>query len=198
MNNANRMLYFGISVIVLGLMLFAYSLSSYNEVKGLYNKIDFDELENNAQIPTSEKYHKYLSISDFLNQALKKNKNLPIKNTSCVYLDYAQRNTLGLYKLIFKNSNEDYERKETTEKNIKFLYDILDNYRICPKSAEYKKELKNIIDELENYEDYSKSIDIEDFINNNTPQINENTEDLSEDEIYADSTQETETEEVKE
>ena len=148
MNN-NNLLILGICTIITGILLFIYSVNSYAQINSLSNKIDFDELENNNRMPTSDKYYKHLSYAEILNQYLEKNKNLPIKNTSCVYLDYAQHNTVSLYKLIYKGSQEDNSRREIVQINIEKLNDMLNNYRSCTHAPEYKKELDNILDDIE-------------------------------------------------
>lgn len=149
----NGLLVLGISATVLGLFLLMYSIASYSEVKLVTDKIDFDTLDNNNQISTSDKYYKYLSIWDTLNQKLEKNKNLPIKNMSCAYLDYAQHNIKSMYKLVYKIANEDTARRSVVEGNIKNLSDMYNNYTSCRKTALYKEELKNMLEEIENSND---------------------------------------------
>lgn len=146
----NGQLVFGICAIISGLFLLMYSIASYSEVKLVTDKIDFDMIDNNNQISISDKYYKYLSIWDTLNQKLEKNKNLPIKNMSCAYLDYAQHNVKSMYKLVFKSANEDLERRSVVEGNIKTLSEMYNNYTTCRKTALYQEELKNMLDEIEN------------------------------------------------
>ena len=117
----NNTLALGVTLLIFGMALLAYCLSSYFEIKTLENKIDFINLEDNKQISTNDK--------DFLLQKLKKNKNLPIKNSSCAYLDYAQHNILDMYTLIFKGVNEDAVKKDVVEGNTKTLLSIYDNYK---------------------------------------------------------------------
>lgn len=145
----NNLLIGGICAIILGIALLCYSVRSYSEIKYLNNKIDFDELDNNTQIPTSDKYYKHLSISDFLNQKLEKNKNLPVKNTSCAYLDYQQHNMLSLYRLIYKTANDDSTRKSVVEGNMRSYLRIMDSYKTCRKYNQYKNEIQNKIEEIE-------------------------------------------------
>lgn len=145
----NSQLILGIVVIIAGLVLLVYSIASYAEVRTLSGKIDFDELDNNNRIPTSEKYYKYLSISDYLNQSLTKNKNLPIKNVSCVYVDYAQHNTVSLYNLIYKGNSGEESKREVVEGNIKYLSEMLGSYKMCRRTAEYKKELDDLLEEID-------------------------------------------------
>lgn len=142
--HTNNMLFTGILFLVLGLVLLAYSISSFIETRELTNKIDFTELENNNQMPDSDKYFQYLSNADFLNQKLNQNKNLPFKNASCAYVDYAQRNALDLYKLI-ENQTES-TRKEVAEGNIKSLLTIYENYKTCKNISKYKEELNKILE----------------------------------------------------
>ncbi len=163
----NGLLTLGIGVIIVGLALLVYSITSYSEVKLVTDKIDFDELDNNNQISTSDKYYKYLSIWDTLNQKLEKNKNLPIKNMSCAYLDYAQHNIKSLYKLVYKSANEDASRRAVVEGNIKSLTDLYQNYKTCRKTALYIEELNKIRDEIENSDDIFYQGRMETFINGN-------------------------------
>ncbi len=163
----NNLLIIGILTIIVGIILLIYSIISYAEIKALSNKIDFDELENNNQISTQDKYYKHLSISDYLNQAINKNKNLPLKNTSCIYVDYAQRNTILMYKLIFKGVHEDLSKRDVVEGNIKHLQDALNNYKMCKNASRYKKELDDILDEIKKNNDMQadKRLIMETFLN---------------------------------
>ena len=83
----NELIMLGTGILILGLVLGSYSLSTYVETKDLASKIDFELIDDNNELSSIEKYYKYISIADFLNQKLTKNKNLAIKTTSCVYLD---------------------------------------------------------------------------------------------------------------
>ncbi|MBP3821225.1 hypothetical protein J6G99_06235 [bacterium] len=176
-SSGNKMLLLGLGIIILGLALLIYSLTYYAEVKSLESKIDFEELDNSNQISTSDKYYKYLTYSDYLNQVLNKNKNILLKNVSCVYLDYAQHNTLALYKLIFKGASDDTQRRGVVEGNIRSLSNMLDNYGICKQTPKYKEELKNILDDIRKTEDFkdSHSVNMENFLNKpqNIEQIEE-------------------------
>lgn len=152
--NYNNLLYTGLLIAVAGVFLLIYSFSSYMEVKNLSNKIDFDDLDNNNYVSTSDRYYKHLSISEFLNTKLEKNKKLPIKNTSCVYLDYAEHNVLSLYKLIFNSADLEDTRKDVVEAHIKSLNEMLDNYKMCKNTSLYKAELNNTLEQIE------KSVDL--------------------------------------
>jgi len=163
----NGLLTLGIVSIIAGLALLIYCITSYSEIKLVTDKIDFDELDNNIHISTSDKYYKHLSIWDTLNQKLEKNKNLPVKNMSCAYLDYAQHNIKSLYKLIYKSANEDSSRRAVVEGNIKSLSDMYDNYKSCRKTALYKDELDKMLDEIENSDDIFYQGKMETFINGN-------------------------------
>lgn len=167
--SVNRMLVCGIILIVAGISLFIYSIMTYSEVRGLYNKIDFDDLDNNKQVSTSDKYYKHLSISEFLNAKLNQNKNLPIKNVSCVYLDYAQHNATSLYKLIYNGDRSDTSRRGVVEGNIKNLYDMLGFYASCKQSMEYKIELNNILDNIKKSNELYEGSDVtfDSFLNGN-------------------------------
>ncbi len=148
-NNTNNLLFLGISILVIGLFLLSYSITTYKEVQSLANKIDFEELDNNNQMSSSDKYFKYLSISDYLNQILNKNKNLLMKNSACVYLDYAQHNAISLYKLTYSGVQTEETRKSVAAGNIRNLYTMLDNYKTCKQTENYKTELKNILDDIQ-------------------------------------------------
>lgn len=145
----NNLLALGISILVLGLMLLSYSISSYTELKSLDEKMNFDELDNNVQMSTTDKYYRYLSNSDFLTQKLNKNKDLLFKNSTCVYLDYAEHNAVSLYELTYNGVQTDDSRKDVAAGNLRSLLKILDNYRTCKQSSTYKDELKHILDDIE-------------------------------------------------
>lgn len=170
--NLNNLLLLGISFLIMGLLLLTYSISTYNEIKSLSVKIDFDELDNNNQMATSDKYFKYLSYADFLNGKLKKNKDLLIKNSSCVYLDYAEHNAMSLYKLSYNGLQTDESRKSVAAGNVRSLYNMLDNYGTCKQTPDYKSELKNVLDDIQKSETlYSESSDrMNSFVNNNPEQ----------------------------
>lgn len=163
----NGLLTVGIISILAGLALLVYCITSYSEIKLVTDKIDFDELDNNIHISTSDKYYKHLSIWDTLNQKLEKNKNLPVKNMSCAYLDYAQHNIKSMYKLIYKSANEDSSRRSVVEGNIKTLSNMYDNYKTCRKTALYKDELDKMLDEIENSDDIFYQGRMETFLNGN-------------------------------
>ncbi len=163
----NGLLTVGIISILAGLALLVYCITSYSEIKLVTDKIDFDELDNNIHISTSDKYYKHLSIWDTLNQKLEKNKNLPVKNMSCAYLDYAQHNIKSMYKLIYKSANEDTSRRSVVEGNIKTLSSMYDNYKTCRKTALYKDELDKMLDEIENSDDIFYQGRMETFLNGN-------------------------------
>ena len=148
-NNTNNLLFLGISILVIGLFLLSYSITTYKEVQSLANKIDFEELDNNNQMSSSDKYFKYLSISDYLTPILNKNKNLLMKNSACVYLDYAQHNAISLYKLTYSGVQTEETRKSVAAGNIRNLYTMLDNYKTCKQTENYKTELKNILDDIQ-------------------------------------------------
>jgi hypothetical protein len=152
--NYNNLLFLGLFIVVVGIFLFIYSFSSYMEVKNLSEKIDFDDLDNNNYVSTNDRYYKHLSIGEFLNAKLEKNKKLPVKHTACVYLDYAQHNVLSEYKLIFNSSDLEDPRKDVVEANIKSLNEMLNNYASCKNAATYKDELKMTLEKIE------KSVDL--------------------------------------
>lgn len=147
--DTNGLLYSGVLVLLIGLFLLSYSISTYSEVKNLSQKIDFIEVDNNNQMSTSDKYYKYLSYSDYLNEKLKKNKNILIKNTSCVYLDYAQHNAISLYRLTYNGLQSDESRQSVAAGTVRGLYNMLDNYKTCKQTSTYKAELKDILDDIQ-------------------------------------------------
>ena len=162
----NKLLIGGICATIVGVAMLCYSVKSYSEIKYLNNKIDFDELDNNNHMPTSDKYYKHLTIGDFLNQKLEKNKNLPIKNTSCAYLDYYQHNIMSLYRLIYKTSNEDSSRKAVVEGNIRSYLILIDNYKSCRKYSEYKAEVQSKLEEIEKVDNSMLESRMDAFLNN--------------------------------
>ncbi len=149
-NNSNNQLMLGVILLVIGLFVAIYSISSYSEIKSLGEKINFEDIDANIQLSTSDKYYKYLSNADFLNQKLNKNKDILIKNASCVYLDYAQHNAIELYNLTYKKMERDEARQSVAAGNVRALYNMLDNYKTCSKSAGYKTELQNLLDDIQN------------------------------------------------
>lgn len=160
MNKNNRLLFVGSVVILAGVALFIYSITTYIETKKLYDKIDFETLENNYKMPTSDKYVKHLEIADYLNKELIKHKDLPIKNTTCVYLDYACHNAKAMYKLIFTGMRDNGERRQGVEDSIKALSERISDYKTCKKYSFYKSELQNLLDDIEKAQDLYVSTDI--------------------------------------
>lgn len=166
--NTNNLLLLGISILVMGLFLLSYSISSYTELKSLDEKMNFEELEDNNQMSSSDKYYRYLSNSDYLNQKLNKNKDLLIKNASCVYLDYAEHNAVGLYELTYNGLEGDTSRKNVAAGNVRSLYNILNSYRTCSKTSGYKDELKHILDEIEHADTmYDRDMRMDNFMGEN-------------------------------
>jgi hypothetical protein len=148
MKKDNSLLYKGMLILSFGLLLSAYSISSYVEVKNFAKNVDFELVDENIELSSEEKYYKYLTFADYINQKLNKNRNLPIKNASCTYLNYAQHNALELYRLTNK-MDSDIAKRNTANGNIRTLYNIIDNYSTCKSYPEYKTELKNLLTEIE-------------------------------------------------
>ncbi|MBD5401924.1 hypothetical protein HDR58_03860 [bacterium] len=148
-HETNNFLTLGIILLIAGIFLMSYSISTYNEVRNLSEKIDLEELETNTHMSTSDKYFKYLSYADYLNQRLKKNQDLLFKNSTCVYLDYAQKNSIALYRLTYNGLQTDESRKNVAAGNIRALYSLMDAYRTCKQTAGYKSELENIIVDIQ-------------------------------------------------
>jgi len=165
--NYNNLLIWGVCAIIFGIILLCYSIKSYSEIKYLNTKIDFDELDHNNQISTSDKYYKHLSIGDYLTQKLEKNKNLPIKNTSCAYLDYQQHNLMSLYRLIYKTANDDQSRRAVVEGNLRSYLLLMDNYKTCRKYNQYKAEIQSKLDEIERTDNLMLENRMDAFLNSN-------------------------------
>lgn len=158
----NELIMLGTGILIIGLVLGSYSLSTYIETKELASKIDFELIDDNNELSSIEKYYKYISIADFLNQKLSKNKNLAIKTSSCVYLDYAQHNAIELHRLTNRKLDMDDTKKSVAAGNIRSLYNMLDNYSTCKKTILYKSELQKILTDIQNEE---KAADNEDRMN---------------------------------
>lgn len=151
-NNTNDMLLLGISILGIGLLLASYSIASYAEIQNLNKKIDFELIDNNNDMSYSDKYYKYLSIADFMDQKLTKNKDILIKNTSCIYLDYAQHNAIELYRLTRKRLDTEESQKNVAAGVVRKLYNMLDNYRTCKQTESYKSELNKILEDIQHEE----------------------------------------------
>lgn len=178
----NDLLMLGITFLIVGIAVGSYSYSTYNEVKKLDSQIDFEMIDNNNSISTSEKYNKYIAFADFLNQKLAKNQNIPIKNTACVYLDYAQHNAIELYNLTDTKMDIDESKKIIAAENIRGLYNMLGNYKTCKKSATYKQELSEIIQKIEKKQNIKSDSDmrLEQFLNSRPVEESYSTEMLEE------------------
>lgn len=160
----NELLMLGLGILIIGLILASYSISTYVEIRDLAEKIDFEMIDNNTKLSSSDKYYKYVAISDFLTKKLNKNKDIPVKNASCVYMDYAQSNALKMYMLTNKKQMTDPAKMSFSAGNIRTLYGIYDNYKTCKHQAEYKAELENILKEIENAD--NKKYDSEERMTN--------------------------------
>ncbi len=161
--NSNNMLIIGVGLLVAGLFLSAYSISSYIETKTLTSKIDFEELENNNQMPDSEKYYQYLSNSDFLNSKLNQNKDFIVKNASCAYVDFAYHNAVSFYKLT--QGQSDMSKQGVAQGNIRSLIAIMDSYKSCKNTSQYKSELQKILDSEDKMSDLYEREQMDNFIN---------------------------------
>lgn len=146
----NEMIMLGTGILIIGMILAYYSVSTYVEIKNLGEKIDFEMIDNNIKLSTNEKYYKYADIADFLTKKLNKNKDIPIKNTACAYMEYAQHNAVQMHKLTFNPQFADTSKKNYSAGNIRTLYNIYDKYKTCKHQSEYKAKLEEIIKEIEN------------------------------------------------
>lgn len=158
----SELMLLGTGILIVGLILGVYSISTYTEVKELEQKIDFELIDDNNDLSSSEKYYKYIQIADFLNQKLNKNKNLAIKNSSCIYLDYAHHNAIELYRLTNRKLDMDETKKSVAAGNIRGLFNMLDNYGTCKQAQKYKIELQNILLDIQKEE---KVVDNEERMN---------------------------------
>jgi hypothetical protein len=149
MEKDNSLLFKGMLILGFGLLLSAYSISSYIEVKNFAKNVDFELVDGNIELSSEDKYYKYLTFADYINKKLNKNRNLPIKNSSCTYLNYAQHNAIELYQLTNLKMEGDAAKRNVASGNIRTLYDIIDSYSTCKAYPEYKTELKNILTEIE-------------------------------------------------
>lgn len=146
----NELMMLGTGILMIGLVLGSYSVSTYLEVKDLEKAVDFELIDDNNELSSEEKYYKYVEIGDFLSRKLTKNKDLAIKNSSCIYLDYAQHNTVELYRLTSRKLNTDETKKSVAAGNVRALYNMIDNYATCKNAPKYKHDLKNILADIEN------------------------------------------------
>ena len=179
-NSYNDLLYLGIFILFVGISLLCYSIVSYKEVKKLESQIDFEELED-PKLPSSKKYDKYIIISDFLNNNLEKYKNLPVKSTVCIYLDYSQHNAISLYNLVYNSNTGDQVQKDSTLKYLKYLYSQYGNYKTCKSYESYHKEIANLVDKAEKDKemDLLKESNMEKFLYGNNQNIERYIEDKS-------------------
>lgn len=146
----NEMIMLGGGILIIGLILAYYSISTYIELRNLGEKIDFEIIDNNIKLSTNDKYYQYAEISDFLTKKLNKNKDIPFKNAACVYMDYAQHNALQMHYLTNDTQFSDINKKNYSAQNIKTLYNLYDKYKTCKHRSEYKTKLEEIIKDIEN------------------------------------------------
>ncbi len=143
----NEMLMLGAGILIIGVTLISYSFSTYTEMQKLSEIIDFETVDKNNQISTSEKYYKYMEYADFLNMKLKKNSRIPLKRVACVYLDYAQHNAVEMYYLTKDKMPYDNLKTKKATDNIQDLYNTLNSYKSCKQSSEYKVILEGLLDD---------------------------------------------------
>lgn len=174
----NELLSLGVGIFIVGIILTNYSFSVAGEMNQLRDKFDYEMIDNNNQISSSEKYYTYLEYGDFLTQKLKKNQNLPIKNSSCIYLDYAKHNAIQLNKLVTNKFSADEDKQGTNMGNIRALYNMLDNYKNCSQASEYKELLGSILEGNSGSEKQRIQTEekINEFLYDNKPQIQKSTD----------------------
>ena len=146
----NETLMLGIGILIIGLILAVYSISTYVEMKNLREKVDFELIDANTKLTASDKYYEYVSISEFLMKKLNQNKSIPVKNTACVYLNYAHENAILMYELANRKLGFDNSKKSNAAVNIRSLYNMYDNYKGCKQTAGLKDELGKYIADIEN------------------------------------------------
>lgn len=145
----NETLMLGVGILIIGLILGVYSLSTYVEIKNLSEKVDLDLIDANTKLTPSDKYLEYYSIAEFLNKKLKQNRNIPVKNAACVYLNYAHENAILMYNIADKKLDYDISKKNDAAANIRSLYKIYDDYKGCRQTAGLKEELGKYIADIE-------------------------------------------------
>lgn len=148
----NELLMLGAGLLIIGVVLTTYSVSTYIEMQKLEQRIDFETVDKNNQLSSTEKYYKYMEYSDFLNMKLKENRRIPLKRVSCIYLDYAQHNAIEMYYLTKNKMSADETKKTFSTNNVKILYDIMSNYKSCKQSSGYKVILEQLMEESQNSE----------------------------------------------
>ena len=150
-NNAanTETLMLGIGILIIGLILGVYSISTYVEVKNLSEKVDLELIDANTKLTPSDKYYEYFSIAEFLNKKLNQNKNIPIKNVSCVYLNYAHENAILMYNLADRKLDFDTSKRSDAASNIRKLYSMYDNYKGCRQTSGLKEELGKYIEDIQ-------------------------------------------------
>ena len=166
----------GIGLLIIGILLAYYSLVSFIDFRTLSLNVDFDSVDNNLQISDMDKYYKYLSYADYLNQKLDKNKDLIIKNESCAYLDYAHHNVVMLYNLTDKKITEQ-TKKDAAIGVVKDLSSRLNYYSTCRNYALYKTELAHILSNQEKRNEIYQSQRMNMFSNGESQ--NQETEEIS-------------------
>ncbi|MBE7713102.1 MAG: hypothetical protein E7Z87_05100 [Cyanobacteria bacterium SIG26] len=148
----NDILYLGVFIFVVGIILSVYSIFSYTELRSLEKKIDFELIDDNANLSYEDKYAQYLSIAEFLNKKIDKNKNLPIKTSSCSYVDYAKHNAVELYNLTTRRMKQNVAHTNVATTNVRTLYNSLNDYNTCSNVKEYKDDLQLILTDVEKNE----------------------------------------------
>lgn len=146
----NKLITLGITLVTAGLLLLYYSISIHIEERALVEKIDFITVDDNYSTPSAEKFNKHIEYAQYLQEKLEGNKNLPIKNVACVYLDFAQENTIELSNLINKNFSTDTEKISKVAKLVRQYSKVSENYKTCSKYSQYATETEGILSELEN------------------------------------------------
>ena len=58
----NELMMLGTGILMIGLVLGSYSVSTYLEVKDLEKAVDFELIDDNNELSSEEKYYKYIEI----------------------------------------------------------------------------------------------------------------------------------------
>ena len=175
--NNNDLLLLGIFILFVGIALFSYSVVSFKEVKSITSQINLEELDD-PRMSSTTKYDKRATIADFLMNKLEKYKTLPVKNTVCIYMDYAQNNLISIYNLTYNSGHSESYQKKDALKYLNNLSIMYQNYKTCKQYTEYNKELANLIDKAEksSEEEYYRESKMENFLHGKTPNIERYTE----------------------
>ena len=144
-NTGNKRLYLGLFITIVGLFLLLYSFLIAVEEQKLNKYVDLEYLVENTDMTSTEKYYKYLDITDYLSNYVKKNKDLPIKNLSCKYMDYYYETTIDFYDLVDKKFSTDVSKTEVASAQLQNCFNTLKDYSTCPNASKYKEDIEQYL-----------------------------------------------------